>query len=127
MNRVSKEKRDAARQEIARKQTRRILAVFTVLFVLGAVLAFPPAVASIRMFDAHRATENPATILLFLSFFSFPFVLLSSTILAWLCYVMDHFRRARLFLLLPLINLLGAGIGLAWLQIVYNGLFGGKL
>jgi uncharacterized BrkB/YihY/UPF0761 family membrane protein len=113
-------------EEKARKKTRRLLVIFTLLFIPGAVLAFPPAMASIRMFDAHGATENPATILLFLSFFSLPAVLLTATILAWLFYVLENFRRAKRFLLLPLINVAAAALALAWLQIAYDGLFGGK-
>jgi uncharacterized BrkB/YihY/UPF0761 family membrane protein len=114
-------------EERKEQKTRFYLVIFTVLFVLVALLSLLPATYAIRMFDAHGATENPATILLFLSFFSFPAFLLISVILAWIFYLLLKFRWALLILLLPLLNILGAAIGLTWLQLAYDGLFGSKL
>jgi hypothetical protein len=126
MKKTSHKKNPLLAEEKAKQKLRRILIKMTVLFVLAAILSLPPALFSFRMFDAHGATENPATILLFLSFFSFPAFTLISILLAWLFYKFYKFNWAYKVLLLPLLNISSALIALVWLQIAYDGLFGGK-
>lgn len=104
------------------KSPRTFLIVTTIVFGLAGVIGILPALTSFFLFDALGSTENPGTIVLFISALSFPIVCALSIAASWTLYAMKRFTVARWLAFLPVLNLLLGGAALAWLQIFNAGL-----
>ena len=107
------------------KIARVYLEVATIVFGVLGILSFAPSLFSLTMFDAPGSTENPATILLFCSAFTFPVVCGIAIVLARTLYKSTASRWACLLIHLPLINIICGVIAMYWLDIAYGGKFDG--
>lgn len=101
------------------------LAIMSVIMGAFGALSTLPALFSVMMFDAPGATENPATVTLFVAIASCPIVCYSAIFSAWLFYRENKFGLARIVVLAPLLNLLVGGIALYCLEVFYDGRFNG--
>jgi hypothetical protein len=89
------------------------------------IVAVPPAMFSVMMFDAPGAAENWATIVLAAATLSFPFVCLISVIESRNRLLRDLQANAYWWACLPLVNVVVGGVGLAWISLVQGGKFSG--
>lgn len=101
------------------------LAVMSVLVGILGALGAVPALFSVMMFDAPGATQNPATIALFVAVASFPFVCLGAIAIAWSLFGLKQFALACIAIWLPVINAVLGGIAYYCLQEFYDGRFNG--
>jgi hypothetical protein len=92
--------------------------------LLGALSAIP-AMFSAMMFDAPGASGNAATIALFLSLISFPFVCLVAMFESQSRRRKGGLRAACLWSCLPVVNLVVGGVALAWITYMQGGRFAG--
>jgi hypothetical protein len=92
--------------------------------LLGALSAIP-AMFSVMMFDAPGSTSNAATIALFVSLISFPFVCILAMFESQSRRRKGSLRAACLWSCLPVVNLLIGGAALAWITYMQSGRFAG--
>ena len=105
------------------KSARTFLLISTILFSLGGILGILPALTSFFLFDAPGSEKNPATIVLFVSALTLPLVCVIAVSAAWILYARKWFAAACWVSLLPLVNLVGGGGALLWLELFNNGQF----
>lgn len=102
-------------------RTRKILIWATTVLSLGTLVGLPLALTSVFLFDAPGSEKNPATIMLFVSALTAPVVSVLAIVLAWILYATNRLKAACWITLLPLVNLVGGGVALAWLEIFNSG------
>ncbi|WOD39422.1 hypothetical protein [Nodosilinea sp. E11] len=107
-----------------------LLVIATVILIAGAVIGALPAMMTPMMFDDPKALESPATVTLALSIATFPLVCLGAVLLSWLVFALPalaaiphRYLWACGLTTLPLINVVIAGLALAWISYVNDGFF----
>ena len=98
------------------------LGLMSLVVGLLGILGIVPSLFSVMMFDAPGSTENPATIALFLSVASFPFVCCGAIVSTWSLYGAGRKAWSCIVIWTPVLNLIVAGIAIYCL----NTFFGGK-
>lgn len=105
-------------------KTRIFLIVATCLWVLAGFAGVVPAMFSAMMFDAPGPSENPATLTLFWSTFTFPLVCLVAVALGWILHLRGKQLPAVLAALAPLLSIAIGTLALLYLIVFNDGRFG---
>ncbi|MBD2258048.1 hypothetical protein [Pseudanabaena sp. FACHB-2040] len=113
-----------------RKTALMFLSIATAVLIAAAVIGVFPAVMTPMMFDAPGSMENPATVTLAIGVATFPIVCVLAVVLSWtvallpvLAQFPQHYSWACALTGLPLVNVVVAGLALAWLTVFNGGSF----
>lgn len=97
------------------------LIITTILLLAGGAFGIVLAMSSFFLFDAPGSDKNPATILLFISALTSPVMCGLALVSSWIAYGLKFFRTAVCLAFAPVLNIIGGGVALLWLEMANGG------